>query len=96
MTFLDWITILQDMLNANIPPTPIDFYYDQGVLSLIYDVNGNPIEKVSVCIWLYVVPWGMEKLLVWIKNRYNNPPIIITENWIAMPNEENIKIDDLI
>jgi beta-glucosidase len=76
--------------------TPIDYYHDQGVLPLVNDVNGNPIGKASACDWLYVVPSGMEKLLVWIKNRYNNPPIIITENGVAMPNEENMKIDELI
>lgn len=30
--------------------------------------------------WLYVVPWGMRKLLGWIKNSYNNPPVYITES----------------
>ncbi|MCO5557338.1 hypothetical protein L7F22_010901 [Adiantum nelumboides] len=30
--------------------------------------------------WLYVVPWVFKKLLDYIRVRYNNPPIIITEN----------------
>uniref|UniRef100_A0A0S7EH84 Putative glycosyl hydrolase n=1 Tax=Chrysomela populi TaxID=154003 RepID=A0A0S7EH84_CHRPP len=30
--------------------------------------------------WLVVTPWGIQKLLRWIKNEYNNPRIIITEN----------------
>nr|AHZ59663.1 glycoside hydrolase family 1 [Phyllotreta striolata] len=33
--------------------------------------------------WLKVVPWGMRKLLKWIKNEYSNPPILITENGYA-------------
>ena len=30
--------------------------------------------------WLYVVPWGLRRILKWIKNTYNNPAIYITEN----------------
>jgi len=30
-----------------------------------------------------VVPWGCNKMLHWISERYNNPPIIITENGFA-------------
>jgi hypothetical protein len=27
-----------------------------------------------------VVPWGFRKLLVWIKDEYNNPEVSVTEN----------------
>nr|AJE75665.1 putative glycosyl hydrolase [Chrysomela lapponica] len=30
--------------------------------------------------WLVVTPWGVQKLLRWIKEQYDNPRIIITEN----------------
>ncbi|XP_077986137.1 cytosolic beta-glucosidase-like [Glandiceps talaboti] len=30
--------------------------------------------------WLYVVPWGLRRLLALIKFEYGNPPIYITEN----------------
>lgn len=30
--------------------------------------------------WLYVYPKGFHKLLVHIKDKYNNPPIYVTEN----------------
>ncbi|KAJ3638411.1 hypothetical protein MTP99_001777 [Tenebrio molitor] len=34
----------------------------------------------SASSWLKVVPWGIRKLTKWIKDTYNNPEIIITEN----------------
>jgi len=31
-------------------------------------------------MWLYVVPWGIRRTLCWLKERYGNPPVYITEN----------------
>jgi len=33
-------------------------------------------------IWLYIVPQGIRSLMNYIKQRYNNPPVLITENGI--------------
>ncbi len=30
--------------------------------------------------WLYNVPWGMYKALMYIKERYGNPNVILSEN----------------
>lgn len=49
--------------------------YDVGVVTY-YDDSWTS----SVLPWIKVVPWGLTKLLVWIKNHYNNPKILITEN----------------
>ncbi|PNF23657.1 Myrosinase 1 [Cryptotermes secundus] len=29
--------------------------------------------------WLMTVPWGFRKILRWIKQKYNNPPVFVTE-----------------
>jgi beta-glucosidase len=34
-----------------------------------------------------VVPWGLREMLLWISERYDNPPIYITENGCATPDE---------
>ena len=33
--------------------------------------------------WLRVVPWGLRKLLNFIKDNYDNPPVFITENGMS-------------
>ncbi|KAI7815271.1 glycoside hydrolase, partial [Rhyzopertha dominica] len=40
--------------------------------------------------WIRVVPWGLRKMLVWIKEQYGDVPIIITENGVSDSGE----IDD--
>uniref|UniRef100_H2YY83 beta-glucosidase n=1 Tax=Ciona savignyi TaxID=51511 RepID=H2YY83_CIOSA len=34
----------------------------------------------AASVWLKDVPWGIRRLLSWIKKEYNDPPILITEN----------------
>lgn len=41
--------------------------------------------------WLFGVPWGIRKVLRWIKNEYDNPPVIITENGFAEVNPAHTK-----
>ena len=33
--------------------------------------------------WLKVVPWGMRRLITFVKNNYGNPPIYVTENGVS-------------
>ena len=42
--------------------------------------------------WLLIVPWGLRRLLNFIKERYNNPIIYITENGVS--DRTNAKEDD--
>ncbi len=58
--------------------------YGNGGLSEDQEVNlsVDPEWKKTLMGWA-VVPWGCKKLLHWIKERYENPPIVITENGCA-------------
>ena len=38
--------------------------------------------------WLYSVPWGLRKLLGYIKDNYGNPPVMITENGMSETGED--------
>jgi beta-glucosidase len=30
--------------------------------------------------WLYIVPWGLYKALIWTKEKFNNPVMLIGES----------------
>ncbi|GAB4830909.1 Beta-glucosidase 47 [Ancistrocladus abbreviatus] len=42
--------------------------------------NGILIGEPTTLDWLYVYPQGMENIITYVKERYNNTPMIITEN----------------
>jgi len=39
--------------------------------------------------WLFEVPWGIRRLLNWVKEQYNDPDIIITENGFSESGDSN-------
>ena len=58
--------------------------------------NGTMIGVKADSDWLYVVPWGIRKLLLWIADRYDNPPIYITENGVDVPDENEMPMDQAL
>ncbi|PON32154.1 Glycoside hydrolase [Parasponia andersonii] len=68
-------------------PTPEN---DSRVL-LTTEKNGVPIGDKTALDWLYVYPKGIEDLVLYVKENYNNPNIYITENGFVDP-----KINDTI
>ncbi|VVA98001.1 unnamed protein product [Arabis nemorensis] len=53
--------------------------------SFIIAKNGTPIGPRAHSEWLYNVPWGMYKALMYIKERYGNPTMILSENGMDDP-----------
>ncbi|KAL3503252.1 hypothetical protein ACH5RR_037701 [Cinchona calisaya] len=53
---------------------------------------GEPTGLVECC---YVVPRGMEKIVDYVKNRYHNKPMFITENGYSSPLQQEDQLDDL-
>jgi beta-glucosidase/6-phospho-beta-glucosidase/beta-galactosidase len=59
--------------------------YVEGVVSYQNDAGAADFidenwRKSNSSKWLYEVPKGMHDLLMWIKENYDNPKILITEN----------------
>ncbi|XP_026324190.1 myrosinase 1-like [Hyposmocoma kahamanoa] len=51
--------------------------------------------KSSAADWLKEVPWGFYKLLTYIREKYNNPPVYVTENGFTTTGgmEDNDRIE---
>ncbi|XP_028805434.1 beta-glucosidase 44-like [Neltuma alba] len=50
-----------------------------------YAKNGVPVGPRANSYWLYNVPWGMYKALMYVKERYGNPTVILSENGMDDP-----------
>ncbi|XP_043724518.1 putative beta-glucosidase 41 isoform X2 [Telopea speciosissima] len=42
--------------------------------------DGVAIGETAASRWLHIVPWGFRKLVIYVKDKYGNPPVFITEN----------------
>ncbi|CAL9158419.1 beta-glucosidase 25-like isoform X1 [Musa acuminata AAA Group] len=54
--------------------------------------HGERIGERAASGWLHIVPWGIRKLMNYIKENYENPLVIITENGMDDPNFTNLDI----
>jgi len=57
----------------------IDFYYQFSFPIIRAILLCDAFYRAS-SEWIYVVPWGLRRALCWLKERYSNPPVYITEN----------------
>ncbi|PON84867.1 Glycoside hydrolase [Trema orientale] len=58
--------------------------------------DGVFIGQQTEVDWLYVYPQGMEKIVMYIEERYNNTPIFITENGYGYKDNPSSKIEELL
>eukprot|EP01018_Ginkgo_biloba_P040396 Gb_06446 [translate_table: standard] len=50
------------------------------------------MRQKAASIWLYIVPWGIRKLMTYISQKYGNPTIFITKNGMDDPNRPFISL----
>ncbi|XP_044159167.1 lactase-phlorizin hydrolase-like [Bufo gargarizans] len=74
--FNHYTTTLTSPLNFR--PSVESYDADRGVASM-----ADRTWLGSGSIWLKVTPFGFRRILNWIKEEFNNPPIYVTENGIS-------------
>ncbi|CAM8881673.1 unnamed protein product [Rhodiola kirilowii] len=72
-----------------------DIFTDSGTATLPFR-GLKPIGDRANAIWLYIVPGGMRSLMNYIKQKYDNPTVIITENGMDDPNNLLIPLKDAL
>lgn len=64
-------------------------YFSDARASLSTEHNGVPIGPKAASPWLAVYPRGIRDVLLYIKAKYNNPLIYITENGMLLTSSYN-------
>ncbi|GAB4830907.1 hypothetical protein Ancab_004935 [Ancistrocladus abbreviatus] len=58
--------------------------------------NGIPIGEPTAMEWFQIYPQGMKNVVSYVKARYNNTPIFITENGYAHGSSHNSSTEELL
>ncbi|KAK2983760.1 hypothetical protein RJ640_022702 [Escallonia rubra] len=67
-------------------------YTTDNRANLTTSINGVPIGEKAGSDWLYVYPQGIKETLLYIKEKYNNPIVYITENGIDEINNSSLTL----
>ncbi|XP_011628484.1 beta-glucosidase 18 [Amborella trichopoda] len=68
----------------------------EGFYSMILEREGIPIGEPTAMTTFYVYPQGMEKIVMYMKERYNNLPMFITENGYAQGSTPKAKAEEFV
>ncbi|XP_030509884.1 vicianin hydrolase [Cannabis sativa] len=71
-------------------------YVGDRQVTLTTDKNGIPIGTPTAVGWIFIYPQGFRRLLLHIKDHYNNPEIYINENGLADANNNSLPIKEAL
>lgn len=57
-----------------------------------FERNGVPIGPRAHSYWLYMVPWGLYKAVMYVKEHYGNPTVILSENGMDDPGNVTLSV----
>ncbi|KAK9069083.1 hypothetical protein SSX86_013199 [Deinandra increscens subsp. villosa] len=67
-----------------------------GFVEITGERNGVPIGDPTSMERFFVVPRGMEEIVHYVKTRYNNTPMFITENGYSSPNVDDVEVEEIV
>ncbi|KAJ8631061.1 hypothetical protein MRB53_024384 [Persea americana] len=73
------------MFDPHLPKPNVTGYQVDWDVGYAYDRDGVPIGPRANSNWLYIVPWGINKAVTYVKEQYENPTIILSENGMDDP-----------
>ncbi|XP_059665648.1 beta-glucosidase 42-like isoform X2 [Cornus florida] len=73
-----------------------DYYRAQEMQRIAEWEGGEVIGEKAASSWLYVLPWGIRKVLNYIAQRYNNPPIYVTENGMDDEDSDTSTLSEML
>ncbi|CAI8616321.1 unnamed protein product [Vicia faba] len=65
-----------------------------SLINATFELNGKPLGPMSASSWLCIYPRGFRQLLLYVKNKYNNPLIYITENGCAEFSDPTLSLEE--
>ncbi|KAL3719481.1 hypothetical protein ACJRO7_004445 [Eucalyptus globulus] len=68
------------MYNPNWTETSPPGYQADWNVGFAFEKNGVPIGPRANSGWLYIVPWGVNKAVTYVKENYGNPYMFLSEN----------------
>ncbi|XP_026635645.1 lactase-phlorizin hydrolase-like [Microtus ochrogaster] len=77
--------------NLNYPAFLSSYDGDKGVATI-----ADSSWPGSGSFWLKVTPFGFRRILNWLKEEYNNPPIYVTENGVSRRGDPELNDTDRI
>ncbi|CAL9048642.1 unnamed protein product [Musa banksii] len=77
-------------------PGDIHFYQVQQMERIEKWQCGEAIGERAASDWLYVVPWGIRKVLNYIAIHYHDPPIYVTENGMDQEETETAILEEVL
>ncbi|KAK8715441.1 hypothetical protein V6N13_042775 [Hibiscus sabdariffa] len=73
------------------------YYYKAQEMEIIVEwEGGEKIGEQAASEWLFIVPWGLRKVLNYIAQTYNNPPVYITENGMDEEEDNSLPLSEIL